>query len=296
MKIKTNKKQFYIVLFAAFFVLLPVLASAQSFNYTPMENIPGFETETATGDFYSYIAAVYKFGIAAVGIAALFMLMLGGYMYLASAGNNASMEKAKGVITDAIVGLVLALTSYILLYIINPDLVRITPLPPAGAPPTITAPRPGRCQVVSSGSCSVSALQLSCFGQNAQKMSQVCRVESYGGNPNAESGSDKCKDGNSFSIGLFQINMFNSTRGLCDGSAIFEKTGSGPQGNCLRKNGSGACLQWDCTVKSTTLYNECKAKLKNSSTNIALACNLPTNGSNGNNLSPWAYTKNLCGL
>jgi hypothetical protein len=141
MKIKTNNKQFYIFLLGVFFMSLPLLVSAApSFDYTPMEKIPGFETET-TGDFYTYIAAVYKFGIAAVGIAAMFMIMLGGYMYLTSAGNNASMEKAKSFITDAIVGLVLALTSYLLLYIINPDLVRITRLEQAGT--IITTPPPG---------------------------------------------------------------------------------------------------------------------------------------------------------
>ena len=89
-------------------------------------------------DFYVYINAVYKFGIWAVGIAALLMIAIGAYMYITSAGNNSSMEKAKGVITDAIVGLVLALGAYLLLYIINPDLVKISKLPVVSAP--VTAP------------------------------------------------------------------------------------------------------------------------------------------------------------
>lgn len=107
-------------LFLLTILFLPAFVSAASFNYTPMEQIPGFST---TGGFCSYISAVYKFGIWAVGIAAMLMIMIGGYMYMMSAGNTASTGKAKSVITDAIIGLILALTSYLILYEINPNLL-----------------------------------------------------------------------------------------------------------------------------------------------------------------------------
>ena len=113
-----KQKIFLASLFSAI-LFLPILAMA-SFNYTPMEQIPGFAT---SGEFCSYISAVYKFGIWAVGISAMLMIIIGGYMYMMSAGNTASTGKAKGVITDAIVGLILALTSYLLLYTINPNLL-----------------------------------------------------------------------------------------------------------------------------------------------------------------------------
>jgi hypothetical protein len=54
--------------------------------------------------------------------------MVGGYMYITSAGNSASTGKAKETITDAIIGLLLALTSWLLLYTINPDLVILNPI------------------------------------------------------------------------------------------------------------------------------------------------------------------------
>ncbi len=47
-------------------------------------------------------------------------------MYMTSAGNNAKAESAKRVITDSIIGLVIALSAYLLLYVINPDLVKIS--------------------------------------------------------------------------------------------------------------------------------------------------------------------------
>lgn len=98
-------------------------SSSASLTYTPMENIPGFES--VGGDFVNYILAVYKFGIWTVGIAALLMITLGGFMYITSAGNNASMGRAKSVIGDAIIGIVMALSAYLLLKTINPELVRI---------------------------------------------------------------------------------------------------------------------------------------------------------------------------
>jgi hypothetical protein len=89
--------------------------------YEPMEEIPGFGRPT---DFPSYIMAVYQFGIWAIGISALLMITIGGYVYLTSAGNTSQTGKAKGIIFDAIAGIILAMVSYLLLYVINPDLVK----------------------------------------------------------------------------------------------------------------------------------------------------------------------------
>jgi hypothetical protein len=108
-----------------FLPLLPALAG--TFVYEPMQPIPG---SPQSSNFCEYVQAVYKFGIWTVGIAAMFMIMFGGYTYLLSAGNNAGMDKAKGFITDAIIGLILALTAYLILYIINPDLLEIRQLCP----------------------------------------------------------------------------------------------------------------------------------------------------------------------
>ncbi|KKP79587.1 MAG: hypothetical protein UR78_C0011G0001, partial [Candidatus Moranbacteria bacterium GW2011_GWF2_35_39] len=63
---------------------------------------------------------------------------IGGYMYLTSAGNTAQTGKAKGVIFDAIAGLALALVSYVLLWTINPDLVKFKPLGSASSPSDTT--------------------------------------------------------------------------------------------------------------------------------------------------------------
>lgn len=123
MKITKTKIVFLLLLLIN---LIPVFClAAPSTTYTPMEKIPGFDNPA---DFPAYLMSIYRFGLWAIGVSAMFMIMLGGYMYLTSAGNNSQTGKAKEVITDAIAGLVLALVSYVLLWTINPDLVKFKPI------------------------------------------------------------------------------------------------------------------------------------------------------------------------
>jgi len=81
-----NKKKL-LLLFLSVLVFLPALTVAGPFDYTPMEKIPGFETAD-TSNFYNYIGIVYQFGLWAVGISAMLMISIGGYMYMTSAGNT----------------------------------------------------------------------------------------------------------------------------------------------------------------------------------------------------------------
>ncbi len=99
-------------------------AAATGFAYQPLEDIPG-STRAEIKTFPGYIQGIYKFGIWTVGLAALFMLSVGGFIYLSSGGNTATIGKAKTYIWDALIGLVLALLAYLILYVINPDLVNV---------------------------------------------------------------------------------------------------------------------------------------------------------------------------
>lgn len=89
-------------------------------DYQLLEAVPGSES---SGDFSDYLQAIYRFALWAVGIAALFMLSIGGMMYLTSAGNTSQLGSAKKIIFDALLGLVLAIVSWLILYTINPQLV-----------------------------------------------------------------------------------------------------------------------------------------------------------------------------
>jgi len=94
---------------------------AESSIYSNFEEIPGQERTT---DLITYLESVYKFGIGISAMLALFMISLGAFAYIVtSAGNTAKMADAKSMITEAFFGLILALTGYLILFVINPDLV-----------------------------------------------------------------------------------------------------------------------------------------------------------------------------
>ncbi len=98
-------------------------SSTTSLNYTPLENLPGFDGQS--GDFSTYFGNLYKLALWIVGISALFMLVVGGFLYLSSAGNTSLLGTAKKTIYSALIGLVVALISWLLLDTINGDLTNL---------------------------------------------------------------------------------------------------------------------------------------------------------------------------
>ncbi len=72
-----------------------------------------------------YISTLYQWGISVTGILAGIMIMLGGLLYLTAGGSPERLSNAKGYISNALIGLILALTSYFLLQTVNPALLSL---------------------------------------------------------------------------------------------------------------------------------------------------------------------------
>jgi hypothetical protein len=111
-----------IILFTLVAILMPFYNSLAQ----QLEKIPGQDPEVPEGmnPLIYYLDSLYKFGISITGILAIFMIALGAFAYIVtSAGNASKMLDAKEKITNALIGLVIALTAYLFLYVINPDLV-----------------------------------------------------------------------------------------------------------------------------------------------------------------------------
>jgi hypothetical protein len=101
-------------------------AASAGLHYTLLESFPGFfSAGQDMTDLPTMIVAIYKFGIWTVGIAGLFMLVIGGFKYMTSAGNTAEVSTAKGIIWDSLLGITAALAAYLILYVINPDLTKL---------------------------------------------------------------------------------------------------------------------------------------------------------------------------
>ncbi|NTW26704.1 MAG: hypothetical protein HGA36_00010 [Candidatus Moranbacteria bacterium] len=238
--------------------------STKQFNYKLLGSFPGFFSAGQTmNDFPALIIAIYKFGIWTVGIAGLFMLVVGGFMYMASAGNTSTAGNARGIIWDSLLGIVAALGAYLILYVINPDLTKInlnfTPVEVTEGTPMGPA---GICKPATTAECSVSALT-PVFGAKATEASSICNGESEG--KSVPSGVDICADGKPASWGLFQINITVHKIGGFDCPSAFS-------------GGAYTSTNHNCRVKgdaaSLATYQNCITAAKNASTNIALAKSL----------------------
>ena len=108
---------------------IPVFVMAQEFN--PQVGIPGEgssfkpgqNVEVAPDTFAKYIVEIYEWGIRIIIVLAVVMIMVGGFIWMTAGGSSQKVGSAKKKISSAIVGLILALGSYMVLNFINPELV-----------------------------------------------------------------------------------------------------------------------------------------------------------------------------
>jgi N-acetyl-anhydromuramyl-L-alanine amidase AmpD len=75
-----------------------------------------------------YIAAAYKYGVAIASIFAVVMIINAGFGIVMSGGSPEKVNHSKTRIMQSMVGLFLAVGSYVLLYTINPNLVEFKSL------------------------------------------------------------------------------------------------------------------------------------------------------------------------
>ncbi|HOW60519.1 MAG TPA: hypothetical protein P5548_01690 [Candidatus Moranbacteria bacterium] len=121
-------KKFFLIIPIALFLFWGLSNTTQAaiMEYKLLQGIPGFyDAGAKVESFPDLILAIYKFGIWTVGIAGLFMITIGGFWYMTSAGNTARAETAKQLIADSLLGIVAAMSAYLIVYVINPDLTNI---------------------------------------------------------------------------------------------------------------------------------------------------------------------------
>ncbi|MFC1756798.1 hypothetical protein ACFLZC_01400 [Patescibacteria group bacterium] len=109
------------------FVTVALFVNAQ--EPTVLTNNTGatqFQQTTGTDQsFGAYADKVLKFSIVFSAILAVIMITVGGFEYIMAGGNMSTTEKAKTRITQAVLGLLLVIASYLILETINPDLINL---------------------------------------------------------------------------------------------------------------------------------------------------------------------------
>lgn len=112
-----------------FIILIPILSGAANpagtgdKTYNLLEPLSNKITSTSNpGD---YIQTIYWYMIGLTIAFAVLMIIIGGLQYSLTWANASNKGEAQSRIENAIIGLVIALTAYLLLYTINPDLTSL---------------------------------------------------------------------------------------------------------------------------------------------------------------------------
>jgi hypothetical protein len=103
-------------------LLPPTLALAA--DYTLLAPLPGLTTVPNTNPLGTYIPFIFNLLIGLATVAAVLMIVFGGFQYMttdAIQGKSAGRERIK----NAIFGLVLVISAWLILYTINPKLLEL---------------------------------------------------------------------------------------------------------------------------------------------------------------------------
>ena len=163
----------FLTLIFSFSIFSVAFAQDTSVKYNLIQPLPGVQS---VSDFPTFISLFIPFLLGLAGLFALIQIVRGGIQRAVSGGNPSAVGEANDMIWQAILGLVLALSAYLILNTINPDLVNLkfAPLdiriaPPIGPIENPEQKRPGLGQQCSIGigcesplECSVSTSPPTC--------------------------------------------------------------------------------------------------------------------------------------
>ncbi len=103
------------------------------FAFAPVANAQ-FQTPnqcTAAGlpcdtSISGFILKIINIALSVAGLIAVLFLIIGGFRYITSAGNEETAEQAKKVITNAIIGVVVIILSFVIVRVISNALANNT--------------------------------------------------------------------------------------------------------------------------------------------------------------------------
>ena len=120
------------------FAYTPVLALEAPTLATPTFEILTFDTSEGLS---SLIKTIINWAFKFAGVFAFAMIVFAGFEYTTSGGNTSKQKEAQAKIIGAIVGIILLFAFYIILYTINPDILREPSEPPSTSEtPVVTPP------------------------------------------------------------------------------------------------------------------------------------------------------------
>lgn len=283
-----------IYLLAGLLLFVPVSAQASIFDptknidFTPQIGVPNseFTAGTAVGvgntainakgetvvrsDLLArYINAFYQWGLSIVAVIAVVVLMAGGVMWIASAGDSSLVTKAKEMIIGSLSGMALLIGAWFFLNTINPQLTQL----PAIEMVIINKITMGCCNSAKDDGKTKMTTEEKCksgFDQNKSLVSGKCEAEVCcvyrrtlsTGTACFQSFSNSCSikvgglDGVSLEgkcADITECKTITNCAGVTDGKKASDSFGSENYLYCYNGRAypsSGAQLQEPCGIKS----------------------------------------------
>ena len=96
--------------------------------FTGFQKISCTDEECTVPWIGDYINGLYKYGTTSIVILAVIVLMIAGVMWITAGGKEERIADAKQWIAGSLFGVLIALSSYIILQVINPALTELSPI------------------------------------------------------------------------------------------------------------------------------------------------------------------------
>lgn len=127
-------KKYACFLFLLILLLAPVLTSvAATDNTNILENLNKTGLGTSKGDDLKIIiGAIVKVFLGFMGIVMVVLIIYGGFLWMTAAGDEKKVEKAKEILKNAVIGIIIILVAYA----ITAFVVRETQIAIQGQPTT----------------------------------------------------------------------------------------------------------------------------------------------------------------
>ncbi len=94
-------------------------ALALAKNAFAQVTVPPIDGLAQQTDFTELIISVISWALGIAGSVAVLYLIIGGFLYITSSGDESKLEKAKNTIKNAIIGIVVILLALVIVFTIN---------------------------------------------------------------------------------------------------------------------------------------------------------------------------------
>jgi len=125
MKLNPSKFILFLLLVVFSFSLLPFVsvdAKELETSYPGIGEQPGLSDDATLPEYVKYI---FQISFIIIALASFAVFIYGGFVFLTSGGSPTSRNEGKNWLLSGILGLIIALCSYLILNAINPDLLKI---------------------------------------------------------------------------------------------------------------------------------------------------------------------------